>query len=230
MTHEAIISFLLSLTGVLLVGVLVPIYLISRSSKERRDDLAEAARQHREDRDAEWARQDEVARRAEQAARDLAASQQKIAAQAAEAAALLLGKQEASVTAQREVARQAAVAAELLVANNEQVAAGQLETSRKLDTIHTLVNSNMTAAMQSEFEAVVRELAVMREIMELRRVSGQEPTQDTLSAIASTETKMHELDAALADRAKAQAKVEGTSGLDIVTTTSYRATGAGGEA
>jgi hypothetical protein len=187
MDATQVLTIMVSLFGVLVVGVGIPLLLLSRTETHRREDLIEVARQHREDRDAEWRRQDEVALRAQKAAEDLAASQKRIADQAAEAATLLL-------------------------ANNERVAANQLETSGKLETIHELVNSTLTHAMQSEFEAVGRELSVMREILELRRSGGQEPTQAALAAIAATETKLAELDAALADRAAAQARVNKGAG------------------
>lgn len=202
MSATSLLAVLVPLIGVLVVGVLVPVLLLSRTEKHRIEDQAEAARLHREDRDAEWARQDAVAAKAATMAENVDRNQKLIA-------------------------RQAAEAAELLLKNNEQVARTQQETNGKLDTIHTLVNSNMTAAMMSELDAVTRELAMMREVMELRRQGGQEPSTDTLAAIAATEAKMHELAAALADRAKAQEQVNKGTGLDVITTTSYRAKGAG---
>jgi len=187
----SIIVAVVSLIGVLAVGILAPAWLLARTEKI-----------HHEDRQADWDRQDRVAEKAEKAAADLAASQKRIADKAEEAATLLL-------------------------ANNERVAATQQETNGKLDVIHTLVNSNMTAAMQSEFDAVSRELAMMREVAALKQAAGQQPTGETTAAISVTEAKLHELDAALADRAKAQAKVA-DPGIDVTTTTTIR--GAGGEA
>jgi hypothetical protein len=182
MTAIQILDIFLPLFGVLLVGVIVPIYLVNRANKERREDAIAAAAQHREDRDAEWARQDRVADLARKATDDLAISQKEIADQAAEAARLLL-------------------------INNKQVAKVQGETNSKLDTIHTLVNSNMTAAMQSEFDATKRELAMMREVMELKKAAGLQPTAEVLASIASTETKLQELSDLLEDRARAQQRV-----------------------
>jgi hypothetical protein len=77
-------------------------------------------------------------------------------------------------------------------------------TSRKLDVIHTLVNSNMTTHMQSELDAIVRELAMMREVARLHEDAGREPTEETLAAIKVTEAKVAELRAVLGDRFKAQ--------------------------
>ena len=165
MTLIQILDIFLPLLGVLLVGVLVPVYLVARSNNDRREDNERAVIMHREDREAEWARQDELAARAARAQHDLSE-------QAAEAARMLM------------------------------------DTNGKLDVIHTLVNSNMTAAMQSEYAAVVRELAVMREIMELKKANGLEPSTAVLTAIAATEIKLNELRAALEDRAEAQKRVE----------------------
>jgi len=139
-------------------------------------------RMHREDRLADYERQDKVARAAEQTATDLIASQKKIADQASEAASLLL-------------------------AANERVAQTAQVTNGKLDVIHTLVNSNMTAAMQSEYDATVRELAMMREVLELKEAAGREPGPEAQAAIAATEVKLAELAAALEDRAEAAIRI-----------------------
>jgi hypothetical protein len=139
-------------------------------------------RMHREDRLADYERQDKVARAAERTAVDLIASQKRIADQAAEAAALLL-------------------------AANERVARTAQVTNGKLDVIHTLVNSNMTAAMQSEYDATVRELAMMREVLELKEAAGREPGREAQAAIAATEARLAELAAALEDRAQGAGRI-----------------------
>jgi len=139
-------------------------------------------RMHREDRLADYERQDKVARAAEQTATDLIASQKRIADQAAEAARLLLDA-------------------------NERVAKTAQVTNGKLDVIHTLVNSNMTAAMQAEYDATVRELAMMREVLALKEAAGGSPGPESEAAIAATEAKLAQLAAALEDRAQAAARV-----------------------
>jgi len=100
------------------------------------------------------------------------------------------------------VADKAAEAAKLLLAANERVAETAKITNGKLDVIHTLVNSNMTAAMQSELDATVREHAMMVEVVALKRNAGQEPNVTSLAAIEATERKIAELQAALRDRLK----------------------------
>ena len=102
----------------------------------------------------------------------------------------------------KETADQAQVAAKLLVINNEAVASTAAVTQSKLDVIHTLVNSNMTAAMQAELDATVRELAMMNEVIALNRAAGREPSKEALGAIVDTGAKIAELRAALADRLK----------------------------
>jgi hypothetical protein len=187
MSAAEIISLVGGLIIALFASITAPLILTMRTERMHREDrIADYARQDEKDRITKAAA-DEVAKKAEQAATDLAASQKAIADQAAEAATLLL-------------------------ANNERVAETQKETNGKLDVIHTLVNSNMTAAMQSELDATVRELAMMQEVMELKRTAGQEPSPETLTAVGATTTKIAELQATLADRAKAQAQVAKAGG------------------
>lgn len=81
-------------------------------------------------------------------------------------------------------------------------------TNGKLDVIHELVNSNMTAAMQSELDAVRRELAMMREVIALNQAAGREPDAETLAAVRATEAKITELAATLADRDAAARRAE----------------------
>jgi hypothetical protein len=161
---------------------------------------ARTERMHREDRKADYARQDKVAADAAEAsdkAREAAAA---VAEQAAEAARLLLESQE-QVAAHAEDARvQAEEAARLLLENNELVERTSAGISGKLGVIHDLVNSSMTAAMQAELDATRRELAMMREVVELNRQAGREPTVEALAAIEATSARIMELSAALRDR------------------------------
>lgn len=118
-----------------------------------------------------------------------------VANQAAEAARLLIERQDAT-------AAKVAEAARLVKENNKAVAAATAETQEQLKVIHGLVNSSMTAAMQSEYGAVQRELAMMQEVIELKRAAGKNPSVDALAAIGATKDKIAELAAALADRLK----------------------------
>jgi uncharacterized membrane protein len=77
------------------------------------------------------------------------------------------------------------------------------KTNEKLDVIHTLVNSNMTAAMQAELDAIRREIVMMREVVALNLAAGREPTVEALAAIEATKLKITALEAQLAYRAAA---------------------------
>lgn len=74
------------------------------------------------------------------------------------------------------------------------------KTNGKLDVIHVLVNSNMTAAMQAELDAIKREIVMMREVAALNLAAGREPTVEALAAIEATQVKIAELESQLADR------------------------------
>ncbi len=98
------------------------------------------------------------------------------------------------------VAAKAAEAAKLLLASNERVASTSKITNNKLDTIHALVNSNMTAAMQSEYDATRRELVLLLYVLELNRRAGSEPTQESLVEIDTAKKRIAELAIALESR------------------------------
>lgn len=84
----------------------------------------------------------------------------------------------------------------------ETAAVATVVTNGKLDVIHTLVNSSMTAALQSELDAIVRELAMMNEVIALHKAAGREPSKQALAALLSTDSRITELRASLAERAK----------------------------
>jgi hypothetical protein len=182
------------LIAVLAIAVLAPIivaiYMANRVDKR-----------HREDRAADWQREDEkeakrlkaaekVAARAETAASDLAASQKKIA-------------------------DQAAVAAELLVASNERAAANAELTLGKLDQIdkqakriHTLVNSDMTAARQEQLDQIRITVTVLKRVIDLAAKNGIKPDKQDVESLARAESRVAELESILADRAHQMQLVE----------------------
>lgn len=100
-------------------------------------------------------------------------------------------------------ARQDAVA-DRLFSSNERVAKAAKEaasqTNLKLDVIHTLVNSNMTASMQSELDSTVRELILLRVVLGLHKDAGKGVDNDTLLRIKTAENRVVELQALLKDR------------------------------
>ncbi len=128
-----------------------------------------------------------------------------VAAQAAEAARLLAEQQNMAAT-------KAAEAATLLLASNERVAETADITLGKLDVIHTLVNSSLTAAMQSELDATISQVVLMKEIVGLKRdaLRGTTTTTTTTEAAVALDTaekRIKELTKGLADRKAQQSTV-----------------------
>jgi hypothetical protein len=121
--------------------------------------------------------------------------QDAVAAQAAEAARLLLERQD-------QAASQSAERNRLLLEANDRAAETAATTNGKLDQIHTLVNSNMTAAMQSELDATVALLDTLREVVALNEAAGRQPTAEAVGRIDAMQTKVDELSANLTDRLK----------------------------
>jgi len=99
-----------------------------------------------------------------------------------------------------EVARKAEEAARLLLAANERVAKTAAVTNGKLDQIHTLVNSNMTAAMRETLSATIEKLALMREIVARDKADNIKILPEALQAIRDVEIKIGELTSTLNDR------------------------------
>jgi hypothetical protein len=71
---------------------------------------------------------------------------------------------------------------------------------RLLRVIHILVNSNLTAVMQAEYDGLVRELVMMEEMVDLKRAAGHEPSKLALDAIEQTKGKIEELKTTLTER------------------------------
>jgi hypothetical protein len=76
------------------------------------------------------------------------------------------------------------------------------EKSAQLSQIHTLVNSNMTAAMESELDARKSNLILLEETISLKKSAGAEPTGETMVLMSTAKNKIHELEAQLDDRLK----------------------------
>ena len=132
-------------------------------------------RTRRRERAEDFARQDEVAREAREVAR-----------QAREAAVLLSRAQELTIAKTDEVAETARVES--------------AKTTSALKQIHTLVNSDMTAARQGELNQARTTLTALRAIIELGENVGRPVTVDQLAAIEETEKRITELEQILADR------------------------------
>lgn len=154
----------------------------------------------KEERD--YARQDVVAKRAEEAAlraNEAARAARAVADQAAEAARLLVQSQHAAAEKAAEVAR-------LLVESNAKTADAAATSSaaleRKVDIIHTLVNSQLSTAVQSEFDATKTVLILLLRVIDLEREAGREPSIESLAEVEATRKKITELQATVADRLK----------------------------
>lgn len=222
--------------------VMAPIFLAMLLARQRRGD--QAAEYARQDRLAaiEHDRQDKVAAMAAKAAAALATSQLTISDQVAEAAgvarkfaekasadlhvnAVVLAAATAKAASdlhdnQDVIARTAAEKADLLLAANDRVAADTRLTHDKLNVIHSLVNSNMTASIQDQLDANIVSLALMHEIADLKEAAGQHPQQGAITAVGAVEAKIADLRSTLADRKAAEERLSsnGTMGDESTTT------------
>ena len=158
-----------------LAAVVAPCILAWLNGRMRTAELREQAALRREEKQEDWRRQDEVARRAQEVAEQL------------------LEKQKETVEHTEE-------AAHLLVENNKVVAKTARETNSKLDVIHTLVNSNMTAALQDQLDETKARIVVLKEVIALRVDAGKAPDPDALGVLAAAEEKAQKLGADLRDR------------------------------
>jgi hypothetical protein len=109
-----------------------------------------------------------------------------VAAQAAEAARLLLAAQRESIARTDEVA--------------QHVADSTTRTTAKLDIIHTLVNSTLTAALQAQLDASRRELVMMLELADMQKAAGETVSAQRLASIAALRRKVGELSAQMQER------------------------------
>lgn len=105
--------------------------------------------------------------------------QDEVASNAAKASALLLD-------AQKKAARVTADNAEL--------------TGSKLDVIHTLVNSQLSTALENELEALKREQAIIAEMLEMKKAQGLKPSKEALVAMEKSKVRIAELQTIIAER------------------------------
>jgi len=164
--------------AVLIAGVVGPLLLSKMNAKQRVAERAE-----------DWKRQDEVARKVEEAA-----------TRAAEVAV------EVKATAGRAevVAQRAESAVENAQETQHAIVAQGAATAQKLDVIHTLVNSNLMAAVQGEYDANVERLATLLELIDLKRANGREPSPETLEAVTVVQARLANLRVNLAERQQQQ--------------------------
>jgi len=184
------LAFIALLPPLLLAGVTG--WITSRKEKRDAERALTAAQAiadlKREEKLEDWRRQDEVAERAAKAATEVKI----VAKQAADAAFLLVEAQKETIARTDEVAR---VAAE----NDKHI-------SEKLEAIHILVNSDMTAARTAERAAL--KLLVIALQKNAATLSSAEQDE-----IVRVEKRITELDQILADRHAAQELVEAETRL-----------------
>lgn len=118
------------------------------------------------------------------------ARQDAVAAQAAEAAALLLENQTLTLEATEEVAR---------VAQESRV-----DVSEQLKEIHTLVNSDMTAALAVGLEQMTLLLAAQKDIIELHHLAGSALSIERAAELEATELRITEAQKIIAERSEKQ--------------------------
>lgn len=113
---------------------------------------------------------------------------------------------------QDKVAAQAAEAARLLVASNEHIAFQNIDTQHRLQEIHTLVNSNLTKAMQDRLVATMGQVALTKEIIRINRSGGIEPDKDELVSLQNLEEVVRGLKESMQERTEATQKAEAQRG------------------
>ena len=145
------------------------------------------ARQIRQGKEQDYARQDAVAKKA------------------AEAAALLLAAQKASIARTDEVARLAAEADERTAARLDQIdAQGKV--------IHSLVNQKLTTVTEQALFATLALLPHLEESLARIRASGRQPPEADLKRLADTKRSIVDLKETLEQRAENQADADAEIG------------------
>jgi hypothetical protein len=113
---------------------------------------------------------------------------------------------------EKEKADRAEQVAQSLLDSNKEIAdtaaQSHKETNQKLEVIRVDVNSNMTAAMTAELVATEGQVALLREMVELKRTAGTEPTPKALAFIAAKDERINELKATLKDRLNHSEKIK----------------------
>jgi hypothetical protein len=72
----------------------------------------------------------------------------------------------------------------------------------QLHIIHTLVNSTLTTALQSELDGTKREEMLLRELIRMRSESELEPTDEQKAALSAIRRRIQDLTLAMQDRAR----------------------------
>ena len=132
-----------------------------------------------------------------------------------EIALRLSNRQDTSEKNAADVASQAAEAARLLVASNQKQEQLVIVQTAKLDQIHTLVNSNLTAAIQDQCDARSATLVLLEAIVETRRAAKLPDNVEMLAQIELNRLKIVELTKQLADRSAQTMAADSKLKLDL---------------
>jgi len=73
-------------------------------------------------------------------------------------------------------------------------------TTGQLREIHTLVNSNLLAAMRAEYEATVQQAVMMREVDGLNQAAGRHTSSATMAALENIDSRIEDLRTNIDDR------------------------------
>jgi hypothetical protein len=190
MDPTIIITLSASVCIAIFSSITAPIVLSHRTERMHREDMLE-----------QYRREDLVAKKAEAARIELANSQKAIADQAAKAAHLLLNAQRESIARTDEVARLAAATAASTELKLDQL---DLQTKR----IHTLVNSDMTAARQEQLDQTRVTVQILERVIALAVSKGQVPEPQDVLDLSTAKESIANLEAILADRMEQMRKVQ----------------------
>lgn len=109
--------------------------------------------------------------------------------------------------ADAQAARQTLIAERVAEVAAEAEKTSKLQTAR-LEQIHTLVNSNLTAALQDQLDTRKENLVLLRESMAVKQYSGIAPSLETLAVIETASARIAELEAQMKDRLKSTEEAE----------------------
>jgi hypothetical protein len=126
------------------------------------------------------------------------------------AAELRAANERADILADRVegVRKQAVVAADILKRNTEAQVTIAAGVNGKLDTIHGLVNSTLTAAMQAALGAKLGARVFLQRLVDAERAAGKTPEKEDIDALATLDTEIADMRTVIDDRNKAAASAE----------------------
>lgn len=184
---ESTLSIFASAGIALFASVTAPLLLLYLSGRQRVKD-----------KQMEWERQDRLAAEAKTAAETVAGAAQEAAEKLA---------------AETKRTTEAAMGAAVDANDNTKKMAEQHKkfseiTNSKLDVIHTLVNNNLTTAMQDQLNSRTGERALMQEVIDLNKAAGRSPSPESLAALSVLDGRVQFLERALLDRYEQAAEVE----------------------